>query len=156
MDVVTDQPTTKEVLARMDDGWSSFREAIRAVPTERLETRLGENAWTRKQMLAHVAVWHDLTSERLAGLSEGGSPTPISEDEDVVNARAARGAEGRTTGEVLLSVDESFRRLRREVARLSNEQLVAHEGWAHRVIAGNSYGHYSEHMADLDRKSGGG
>jgi hypothetical protein len=153
MNVATDQPTTKDLLARMDDAWSSFSHAVHALPTELLDQKLGEDQWSRKQMLAHIATWHDLTVERLAGFLDSGLPTTIDEDEDTINARAARGAEGRTTGEVLLALDESYRHLRREVGRLSNEQLAMHEGWAPRVVAENTFGHYTDHTADLDRKS---
>jgi uncharacterized damage-inducible protein DinB len=153
MDVATDQPTIKEVLSRMDDGWSSFVQAVRALPAERLEQHLGEDGWTRKQMLAHIAVWHDLTIDRLAERAETGRPVEAEEDEDGVNARAARGAVGRTTGEVILGMEESFRRLRREVARMSNEQVAANDSWAAAVIAANTYRHYGEHLADLDRRS---
>lgn len=153
MDVVTDQPTVKEVLARLDAGWSIFSAAVHAMPAERLEQRLGEDAWTRKQMLAHVAMWHDLTIDRLAAQVERGQPPEIDEDEDAVNARAARGAVGRTTGEVILALDESFRRLRREIARATNEQLAANDSWAASVIAANTWRHYDEHLADLDRRA---
>jgi hypothetical protein len=153
MDVVTDQPTVKEVLSRMDDGWTTFVQAVRAMPAERLEQRLGEGGWTRKQMLAHIAIWHDLTIDRLAEQAETGKPVEVEEDEDGVNARAARGAVGRTTGEVILGMEESFRRLRREVARMTNEQVAANDAWAAAVIAANTYRHYGEHLPDLDRKS---
>jgi hypothetical protein len=153
MDVVTDQPTVKEVLARMDDGWASFSQAVHAVGPERLEHRLGENAWTRKQMLAHIAIWHDLTIERLNEHAATGKPPEAEEDEDDVNARAARGAVGRTSGEVILAMEESFRRLRREVARISKEQLRADDSWASAVIAANTYRHYAEHLSDLDGRS---
>ncbi|HLX35160.1 MAG TPA: DinB family protein [Candidatus Limnocylindrales bacterium] len=149
MNVATEQPTVKQLIATMDDAWAPFHDAVRALPAQLLEQRLGENGWTRKQMLAHVAAWHDITVERLSGFHETGEPAPFLEDEDAVNARAARGAEGRTTGEVLLTLDESFRRLRREVARLSNEDAVAFDAWAARMIAGNSFGHYGEHLSDL-------
>ena len=152
MDVVTDQPTVKEVLARLDAGWAVFSAAVHAMPAERVEQRLGEDAWTRKQMLAHVAMWHDLTIDRLAAQAESGQPPEIEEDEDAVNARAARGAVGRTTGEVILALDESFRRLRREIARTTNEQLAANESWAASVIAANTWRHYGEHLADVDRR----
>jgi len=152
MDVVTDQPTVKEVLARLDAGWAVFSSAVHAMPAERLEQRLGEDAWTRKQMLAHVAMWHDLTIDRLAAQAESGRPPEIEEDEDGVNARAARGAVGRTTGEVILALDESFRRLRREIARTTNEQLAANDSWAASVIAANTWRHYGEHLADVDRR----
>jgi hypothetical protein len=153
MNVATDQPTTRDLLARMDDAWSSFSHAVRALPAELLEEKLGENEWSRKQMLAHIAAWHELTAERLAGFLETGGPVAHDEEDDVTNARAARGAEGRTTGEILLAMDESFRRLRREVARLSNEHVAANDGWASRMIAGNTFGHYDEHRADLERRT---
>jgi hypothetical protein len=102
-------------------------------------------------MLAHIVAWHDLTSDRLIGYATSDAPVEVDE-EDVVNARAARAAEGRTTGEILLSLDESFRRLRREVARLSSDQVAANEGWAARVIAGNTFGHYVDHLADLESR----
>ena len=154
MDVATDQPTVKEVLARMDDGWAAFSSAVHAMPSELLESRLGEDAWSRKQMLAHIAAWHDGTTERLAELIESGEPAAVAEaeDEEVVNSRAARGAVGRTTGEIILALDESYRRLRREVARLTNELLAVQDSWAAGVIADNTFRHYAEHLDDLDRR----
>jgi hypothetical protein len=153
MDVVTDQPTAKEVLTRIDDAWATFSGAVHAMPVERLEMRLTEDGWTRKQMLAHIAIWHDLTIDRLAQYAETGKPAAIEEDEDGVNARAARGAGGRTVGEVVLALDESFRRLRRELARMTNEQLAANDSWAASVIAANTWRHYGEHLPDLERRS---
>jgi hypothetical protein len=100
-------------------------------------------------MLAHVAVWHDLAGERLAAFLETGRAVPVDEDEDTVNARAARAAVGRTSGEVLLSLEESYRRLRRQVSLLTDEQLAARDAWAARTVAGNTYGHYDEHLGDL-------
>lgn len=153
MDVAPDQPTVKELLDRIDAGWDGFSHAVHALPAELLEARLGDDGWTRKQMLAHIAVWHDLTVERLAALVDTGVATELQEDDDAINARAARGAVGRTTGEILLALDESFRRLRREIARMTNEQLALHDSWAVSVVGSNTYGHYREHLPDLDRKA---
>ena len=146
----TDELTIRDVLAQMDDGWTEFQAHVHALPGEKLEARLGEGAWTRKQMLAHITTWHELSVERLARFAESGEPSGLEEETDSINARAARGAVGRTTGEVLLSVQESYRHLRREVSRLTDAQLDAHDGWAAATIAGNTYGHYDEHLADLD------
>ena len=44
------------------------------------------------------------------------------------------------------------RRLRREVARLTNDQLAAHDSWAASVIRGNTDRHYAEHAVDLDAR----
>jgi len=152
MDVVTDQPTVKEVLEHLDSGWATFSAAVHRLPAERLEARLGENARTRKQMLDHIASWHDLTIDRLAEQADSGKPPESEEDEETVNARAARTAVGRTSGEVILALDESFRRLRREIARMTNDQLAADDSWAASVIASNTWRHYAEHLPDLDTR----
>jgi hypothetical protein len=147
---MADALTTRETLLRMDEGWAAFDGRVTSVPSERLELRLGEGAWTRKQMLAHIATWHDLTVDRLSAFAASGEPSELSEQEDVINARAARAAEGRTTGEILLAMADSYRRIRRQVSSLSDAQLAAHDGWAGAIIAGNTFEHYAEHLPDLE------
>ena len=141
-------PTVQELLSRMDAGWTDFRESFRAAPNEVLEAHIGDG-WTRKQMLAHITTWHDLTIDRLGRFYESGEPPELGESEDEINARAARSATGRTTGEIIQGVEDSYRRLRREVARLTDEQLAAHDWWAVAIVRGNSFGHYEEHARDL-------
>ena len=141
-------PTVPELLARMDAGWAKFHSKLQATPSERLEDHIAEG-WTRKQMLAHLGTWHDLTVERLGGLMSTGDPPGLDEHEDAINARAARAATGRTTGEIVQGVEDSFRRLRRQVSLLTEEQLAAHDWLAAAIVRGNSFGHYEEHLADL-------
>ena len=146
------QQTVQGTLARMDEGWTAFRGQVHSLRGELLEVRLGEGTWTRKQMLAHIGTWHDLTVDRLSRFAESDEPVELSEETDVINARSARAAGGRTTGEILLTIDDSYRRLRRQVGLLTDAQLLAHEGWAAAVIAANTYDHYAEHLPDLDAK----
>jgi hypothetical protein len=154
MDVTADRPTVSELLARMDDSWAAFARRVRELPSQRLGDRLGDGGWTRKQMLAHIAVWHDLTADRLAEFADSGTPVELDEDDQVINARAARQAVGRSGGEVVAALDQSYRRLRREVARLTDEQLLAERSWATMVIRANTDRHYAEHAADLDARIG--
>jgi hypothetical protein len=149
MDQTSGQPLVAETLARMDEGWAAFRRRVHALPSQLLEGRLGGGSWTRKQMLAHVATWHERTVEALGWLIETGELPGEPEPTDAINARSARAAVGRTTGEVLFAVDDSYRQVHRAVARLTDDQLLAHDGWATAMIAGNTYGHYEEHLADL-------
>ena len=147
---MADPLTSSETLARMDEGWATFNRLVTSLPTERLAVRIGDDGWTRKQMLAHIVTWHDLTVDRLTRFAESGEPTELGGTADAINARAARASEGRTTGEIVLALGDSYRRLRRAVAMLLDDQLRAHEAWAGAVIAGNSYEHYAEHLADLE------
>ena len=145
------RPTVREALERMDRGWSEFRRRVHDLPTDRLEQHIGDGAWTRKQMLGHIGAWHDLTVDRLMRFESSGEPNGTDEHEDVINARAAHAAGGRTSGEILMSLDDSFRKLRREVAKLTDSQLAAHDAWAAAIFAGYSFGHYEVHLPDLDR-----
>lgn len=144
-----DQPLLRRTIARMDEAWGAFLARAQGLPGERLSARIGEDGWTIKQMLAHVGTWHDLTVERLSRFAESGEPAELAEETDAINARAARAAGGRTSGEILVGVDDSYRRLRREVGRLSDTQLAASEAWASSIIAENTYDHYAEHLEDL-------
>jgi hypothetical protein len=143
-------PTAAGILASVDEGWTGFWTALKALPAELLDVRVGEDGWTRKQMLAHITAWHDLTLDRLTEFNQTGTPVELPDASDAINARAARGAEGRTKGELIVAAEDSFRRLRREIVRLSDGQLAADGSWASAVIASNTYDHYREHLADLD------
>jgi hypothetical protein len=151
-----DQPLVRNTLRRMDEGWAAFEERVKALGNEQLTTRLGEGAWTRKQMLAHITIWHELTTDRMLRYGESAEPVgvPGDEPEDSVNARAARASDGRTSGEVVMALRDSHRRLRRTVAAMTDAQLAAHDGWAAAVIAGNSFEHYEQHLPDLDPSRG--
>jgi hypothetical protein len=138
------------MLARVDDGWVHFRAAAGAFPSERLDERLSDGGWTRKQMLAHIAAWHDLAHDRLGKLISSGKSTPLTESDEQINARVARQATGRSGGEVLKEMEMTFNRLRRQLARLTDEQLEADNGWATYVIAANTYEHYDEHHDDVE------
>ena len=69
-----DQPLVRNTLRRMDEGWASFHDRVNALQNEQLAVRLGEGGWTRKQMLAHITTWHDLTTERMLRFAESGEP----------------------------------------------------------------------------------
>ncbi len=143
------QPRTlDEMFDLVDDGWRQFFRAAAAFPSERMDERLNDG-WTRKQMLAHISAWHDLTHDRLGKLILTGEAAVIAEDADAINARVARQAIGRTAGETLNEMEMTFNRLRRQLGRLIDEQLAAHDGWAARCIASNTYEHYEEHRADV-------
>jgi hypothetical protein len=145
-----DLPTTvNETLRRVDESWRAFHAAVVRFPAERMDERLTEHGWTRKQMLAHVAAWHDLTAERLLKFINTGEPPTFDQDTDRFNATVARRAVGKTAGEILGDTEATFQRLRRQVQRLTDPQLQANDAWAAWVIHGNTYGHYDEHWADV-------
>jgi hypothetical protein len=139
----------RDITPLVDDAWRRFRALAMAVPSERMDERLTEDGWTRKQMLAHIAAWHDLAHDRLGKLILTGKSAQLTENTDAINARVARQAVGRTAGEVVKEMEMTFNRLRRQLGRLTDAQLVAEHGWAAKLIAGDTYDHYEEHWADI-------
>ncbi|MEO6349512.1 MAG: DinB family protein [Candidatus Limnocylindrales bacterium] len=139
----------RDITPMVDNAWRRFRALAMSVPSERMDERLSEDGWTRKQMLAHIAAWHDLTHDRLGKLIISGKSADITESSDSINARVARQAVGRTAGEIVKEMEMTFNRLRRQLVRLTDQQLVADDGWAANIIAGNTYEHYNEHWADI-------
>jgi hypothetical protein len=140
--------TVADTLAQVDTYWHAFQALALRFPRTRIDEPLGRS-WTRKQMLAHVAAWHDRTTDRLLAFVKSGAIQPLADEVDTFNARVARAAIGRTSGEVVGALEASFNRLRRQIDQLTDEQLRAHDGWAAAIIAGNTYDHYDEHAADL-------
>ena len=141
--------SVREMLRRVDGAFYAFRAAAVRFPSERMDEHLTQDGWTRKQMLAHIAAWHDLTSDRLIKLMISGRPQQLDRDVDAINASVARIAIGKTSGEVLKDVEATFNRLRRQMQRLTDAQLRQADSWAGQIIAGNTFEHYAEHMADL-------
>jgi hypothetical protein len=142
------EATAEQTLELLDSAWGRFRRLAVSYPLERMDEPLGKG-WTRKQMLAHIAAWHDSAADRLLGFVRTGAPQQLSTSVDAQNARVARSAIGRTSGEILHSLDATYGRLRRLVASLEDEHLRAEGGWAAELIANNCHRHYAEHASDL-------
>lgn len=142
--------TIRDTLRVVDQSWAAFHAAAQRFPYERMNEAIGEHGWTRKQMLAHIAAWHDLTADRLLKLVNTGDLEPLDRDTDKFNATVARQSVGKTMGEVLKDLDTTFNRLRWQLSRMSDEQLEANDWFAAQVVGGNTYGHYEEHWADIE------
>ena len=141
--------TMREMFARVEPAFQAFRNAAYAYPAEHMNDRIGDEGWTRKQMLAHIAAWHDLTTDRLIKAGMTGQPVMLDREQEQINAAAARVAIGKTAGEVLKDVESTYARLRRQMLRMTDADLRVGEGWAAERIAGNTYDHYEEHMSEL-------
>lgn len=115
--------------------------------------------WSYKEMLAHVAAWHELTARRLRTFRQTGDQTYPADagGTDDFNARAAARAAGLTADEVFRELDRTRIELRDAVAALTDEQIGRDvqdtpwgpASWAVTVVAGNSYGHYDEHRDEI-------
>jgi hypothetical protein len=144
-EVITD---AKDLARIVNAGWINFRLALMSLGEAGLDAKTSVG-WTFKGMAAHCAGWEALTVDRLKHLRETGEKSSSGIDTDEFNARLAREAESRTPTEVLKDLDDAHTDMVAEIDRLTPEHLRAHDGWAIALVAGNSYGHYGEHHAEL-------
>jgi hypothetical protein len=147
---VADPRTVVELLARADEGWARFLEAVAHLSQDDWDDPVPGNGWTRHKMLNHVRVWHEITAERVASFLRTGERPPSPGDEDAINAQAAADADVRTREMILAGLERSYADLRAQIALLRDDQLAAHDGWPVAVVAGNTYGHYHEHRRDVE------
>lgn len=139
--------SANDLAMTVNAGWINFRLALMSLG-QGLDAKTSVG-WTFKAMSAHVAGWEDLTVTRLAKLRQSGEFARSGVDADEFNARCATAAAVRDAGAVLKDLDDTHARLVAEIEKLTPEQIRANDGWAIKVVAGNSYGHYGEHHTEL-------
>ena len=151
--------TQAELMTEVDQGWRRFREAVRHVGRAKMDEPTGAG-WSYHDLIAHIAGWHDLTARRLRAYRTTGTfpgpgddaaiGIPDFKDADEFNARLV--SEHRLVGAEALvdEVDTTFRSLRAELAKLTDEQIRADDARVVKVVAGNTYGHYEEHAKELE------
>ncbi len=140
--------TAKDLTLAVNAGWINFRLALMSLGASGLEatTPIG---WTYKALAQHAAGWEELAAKRLARLRESGEFATSGVETDAFNAEMADRAKERSGSEVLADLDAAHTRLVAEIEKLTPEQIRANDEWAIAVTAGDSYGHYGEHHAEL-------
>jgi hypothetical protein len=140
---------TDDLLALVQTSWTPFRLAIGAIGIPALEEKTS-TGWTYKDLVAHAAAWEDRTASRLATFRESGAKTyPGVDDTDEFNAAVVERTRGRDAGEVLRELDAAHTRIVAAIHKLSREQIHANDNWVTAVVAGNTYGHYADHLDEI-------
>ncbi|MEK6226918.1 MAG: DinB family protein [Chloroflexota bacterium] len=140
---------TDDLLALVRTSWTAFRLAIGAVGLPGLEEKTS-TGWTYKDLVAHAAAWEDRTVTRLRTFRESGGKTyPGVDDTDDFNAVVVERTRGRDAREVIGELDATHARIVGEIGELTRVQLHANDDWVIAVVAGNTYGHYADHLDEI-------
>jgi hypothetical protein len=135
-----------EHAAREADSWTSFEAALERIPRDRWEDDGVLPGWSVKQLLWHMAGWLQKCARNLERFGRGEDEASSEQTVDERNEELAAQAKE-------MSVDGVYRGL------ISARDLVR-EGWqalpnvderAIEELANETYEHYDEHRADLER-----
>jgi hypothetical protein len=138
-----------DLFALVQTPWTGFRLAIGAIGVPSLEEKTW-TGWTYKDLVAHAAAWEDRTATRLLTFRESGAKTyPGVDDTDEFNAAVVERTSGRDAREVLAELDKAHARIVGEIGKLTREQIHANDDWVIAVVAGNTYGHYADHLDEI-------
>jgi hypothetical protein len=134
-----------QLLEKMREGWRPFRRAVARIGLSRYDQTTSAG-WTAKAMLSHTAAWLEKLEgwlpERLAGRRG-----PIY-DAQQENEKEQAAAATRPAHEVTKRLDEAWQRVVKIVEGLPPDEDV--HFMAIRLIAGESYGHFAEHLRELE------
>jgi hypothetical protein len=137
-----------DLVAVVQTPWTGFRLAIGAIGLPSLEEKTA-TGWTYKDLVAHVAAWEDRTASRLATFRESGANPAGVDDTDDFNAAVVERTRGRDAREVLGELDAAHARIVGEIGKLSPKQIHASDDWVIAIVAGNTYGHYADHLDEI-------
>lgn len=150
-----------EFLGRLDAGWAELQAFITSLTPEQLTVPTDAAGWTVKDHLIHLAVWEDGMNAVLAHQNRRermGIPAALwgGDDYDAINAVIQQQHHADTLESVLSTLDRVHTEFRSRAAALSTTDLLApysdyqpDSSSANPIVgslAGNTYGHYEEHI----------
>jgi hypothetical protein len=134
----------QQLLDLEEERWEQFYTLLQKIPEWEQPGVL--EAWSIKDLLAHVAAWHAVTVDRLESFCTTKELPPPPKDIDAFNAETYEAVKDLPLHDVKVMSASSRHRFREQVDGLAEEDAKQFE----RMIFGNAHGHYEEHIEQLE------
>jgi hypothetical protein len=142
-DAVPKRPA--ELLEKMREGWRMFRRPLARLGLLPLPQPTS-SGWTHKAMLSHLAYWMERLPDelpaRLQGTRKGGT------DFEKENAREAAESAARSAHDTVARLDAAYKTVVDTTSALPADRDL--HFMAIRLIAGETYGHFLEHLPEIE------
>jgi hypothetical protein len=143
----------QQLLKRLDAEWVAFKDSYAGLTDAELLEPGVTNAWSVRDIIAHVTTWEEEALRYLAAILEGRRPPRYSTmygGIDAFNALMTARKKDLSLEEVLTQQDAVHRRVIGLVERAPDDQLAAETRFRRRLRL-DTYGHYRHH-ADAIRR----
>lgn len=137
-------PTVADLLERIDASWSALLASVDDLTEEQLLEPDAVGGWSLKELFGHIALWDRLGQENTAQALSG-NPRQF-DDFERLNQEDHAARRGRTLAEERAAMHQAHAAL---VADLE-ERVELDATVIDQAIAGSTYEHYDEHVADVE------
>ena len=133
-----------QLVEKMREGWRPFRRALSRLGLAPLSdaTRAG---WTHKANLSHLAYWMEVVPDELPARLEGRRSN--SADGQPENDREAKESKARSAHDTVARLDAAYTSMVDLTTALPDRDI---HFMAIRLIAGETYGHFLEHLHEIE------
>ena len=149
---------TEEMLRLVSEGYRELEAALARVPADGWDARAGDDGWSPKEQLGHVTFWETVLLWRVnpGRWPEGPRDVPWG-DTDGVNARLREWLAEQEVGAVRSRAAEVHKEVLAAVALIDErrmdevpENAIGDDRPWWRIVAGETWTHYPEHVAMLE------
>ena len=141
-DAVPKRPS--QIIPKVRDGWRMFRRPLARVGLLPL-SQPTPAGWTYKALLSHLAYWMEVLPDELPARLEG---RRNSHDFQAENTREAEASAGRSAHDTIARLDAAYKKAFGVTTALPEDKDL--HFMAVRLIAGETYGHFLEHMHEIE------
>jgi hypothetical protein len=155
------EPTTKaDLLQMVENGRAEFMALINQIPQERMLETGVESNWSVKDILAHIAAWELKMSQVFAELQQSDAPPdwPTTDEAvDALNANFYETNRDKPLAQVIADFDAAYPQALAATKAMSEGDLFDPRRFAWRegrplwwMVAGNTFGHYGDHIPNIE------
>jgi hypothetical protein len=141
-DAVPKRPA--QLIERMREGWRMFRRPLGRLGLSPLSQNTPAG-WTYKAMLAHLAHWMEVLPDELPARLEGRRTSGV--DFEAENAREAAESAERSAHDTIARLDAAYKKVFAVTTALPDRDV---HFMAVRLIAGETYGHFLDHLYEIE------
>jgi hypothetical protein len=140
----------QSTIARVEKDFAELLQVVEGLDEAAMSKRFYD-AWSAKDVLAHIAGWHTTMVRAMERMARGEKPTAEGEDysdSDGWNARFASAMAPQNATTVVAALRQSFANYVRAAQAIPDERYG--EGKTiNRLLETSGYGHYAEHLPAL-------
>jgi hypothetical protein len=160
---MSEQMNKAGVLDAMRTGYATLEKTLAPLEEAQMTTPGVNEAWSIKDIIAHITAWQYALLDRLHAAARGVTPTSYAseltdEDIDNLNEQFYQQSKSRPLAAVLADFRTTYAQIEEAVGSMSEEDLTGPQrfAWAKgvplwRYVAGDTYEHYLEHITSIQQ-----